>query len=420
MIYIYVMSIAALAVLEQPPNVSQVKSISVMRVASIDIVRALTMVLMIFVNDLGSLKNIPLWLEHVKPGVDGIGLADVVFPAFLFIVGLSLPFAMENRRKKGDSELQLVKHVLVRSFALLVMGVFLVNGETINEAATGMQSYVWYTLSCLSFIFIWNIYPKSANRYLVYTAKATGIITLIVLAFIYRGGEDGQLNRFAPQWWGILGLIGWSYLAAGLITVFSKNNFWVILGAWIFFCVLSMVNKAGYIPRESIFSFIPGAILGGTLAGLTMGGVLTAIIFRYFRKRNDNRTMTIVFVAFAALLIILSVITRPYWKLAKLGATPAWLFLCSAFTLLAFIAVYWIADVKGKARWFKPIRPAGTDTLLCYLIPYFVYAILSATNFHWPDPVITGGIGLVKSLLLALFCVFITGMLNKAGVRLKL
>ncbi len=151
-----------------------------------------------------------------------------------------------------------------------------------------------------------------------------------------------------------------------------------------------------------------------------MGGVLTATIFRYFRKQNDNRTMTIVFVAFAALLIILSVITRPYWKLAKLGATPAWLFLCSAFTLLAFTAVYWIADVKRKAGWFKIIRPAGADTLLCYLIPYFVYAIFKATNFHWPDPVITGGVGLMKSFLLALFCVFIAGQLSKAGVRLKL
>src|SRR6187401_2418035 len=90
----------------------------VQRITSIDILRALTMVLMIFVNDLWSLKNIPEWLEHVAPGVDGIGLADVVFPAFLFIVGLSLPFAVENRRKKGDSELQLVKHVLVRTIAL--------------------------------------------------------------------------------------------------------------------------------------------------------------------------------------------------------------------------------------------------------------------------------------------------------------
>src|SRR5262245_61737444 len=123
------------------PKPAQVKSIAGTRVVTIDIVRALTMVLMIFVNDLGTLKNIPLWLEHVAPGVDGIGLADVVFPAFLFIVGLSLPFAVESRRKKGDTEWQLVVHVLTRTIALLVMGVFLVNGETINEAATGLHSY---------------------------------------------------------------------------------------------------------------------------------------------------------------------------------------------------------------------------------------------------------------------------------------
>ena len=378
------------------------------------------MVLMIFVNDLGTLKNIPLWLEHVAPGVDGIGLADVVFPAFLFIVGLSLPFAVESRRKKGDTELQLVGHVLVRTIALLVMGVFLVNGETINETATGMRSFQYYSLCCFSFILIWNIYPKNANQFLAFAAKAVGIITLIVLAFIYRGGEGDEIRRFAPQWWGILGLIGWSYLVAGLVTVFSKNNFWAILGAWIFFCVLSMVNKAGYIPRDSFVSFIPGAILGGTLTGLTLGGVLTSIIFTYFKKRNENVKMTLLFVAFSALLIALSIITRPYWKLAKLGATPAWLFLCSAFTILAFVATYWIADVKRKANWFNFIRPAGTDTLLCYLIPYFLYAIISATHFHWPEVIITGGIGLLKSFLLALLCVFITGWLNKVGVRLKL
>ena len=406
--------------LEVTPAVTPAKSIPVTRVASIDIIRALTMVLMIFVNDLWSLKGIPAWLGHVPAGADGIGLADVVFPAFLFIVGLSLPFAVDNRRKKGDSELQLVMHVLVRTIALLVMGVFLVNGETINAAATGMPRYVYYSLSCLSFILIWNLYPKNANKYLVFAAKAAGIITLLVLAFMYRGGDDGQVTRFAPKWWGILGLIGWSYLAAALVTVVSKNNFWVILGGWVFFCVLSMVFKAGYIPRDSFISYIPNAILGGTLTGLAMGGVLTATLFKYFRKRNENIKMTLVFIGFAVLLIALSMITRPYWKLAKLGATPAWLFLCSAFTLLAFTAIYWIADVKRKANWFNIVRPAGTDTLLCYLIPYFLYAIISATKFHWPEAIVTGGVGLVKSFLLAMFCVFITGWLNKAGVKLKL
>jgi predicted acyltransferase len=404
--------------LEESTKITGVKTKSLQRVASIDILRALTMVLMIFVNDLGSLKGIPLWLEHVAPGVDGIGLADIVFPAFLFIVGLSLPYAIDNRRKKGDTEGQLVWHVITRTFALLVMGVYLVNGESVNPPAMGFPPGLWNPLCCISFILIWNVYPRNASKALVFTAKAIGIINLIILAYIYRGEENGVATTFAPKWWGILGLIGWSYLAGGLVTVFAKNRFPIVLGAWIFFAVLSMASKAGYVP--SSLNFIPNAIIGGTLAGLTMGGVLTTLIFRHFRQRNENVKMTLAFLGFAGLLIVLSVITRPYWKLAKLGATPAWLFLCSAFTILGLTVVYWLTDVKRKAHWFNFIKPAGTDTLLCYLIPYFLYSIFRAVHLHWPDAIITGGVGLLKSLCIALLCVFITGLLNKAGVKLKL
>ncbi len=406
--------------LEESVKISGAKTPSLQRIATIDILRALTMVLMIFVNDLGSLKGIPLWLEHVENGVDGIGLADVVFPAFLFIVGLSLPYAIDNRRKKGDTEWQLVLHVLTRTVALLVMGVFLVNGETINYEAMGFPPYLYNPLCCISFILIWNVYPKNASKALVFTAKTIGIINLIILAYLYRGEEHGVITTFAPKWWGILGLIGWSYLAAGLVTVFSKNNFIAVLSAWIFFALLSMGYKAGFVPRDSFINFIPNAILGGTLTGLAMGGVLTTLIFRYFRKKNDNVKLTLTLLGFAGLLIIFSVLTRPYWKLAKLGATPAWLFLCSAFTIIGFVVIYWISDVKRKANWFNFIRPAGTDTLLCYLIPYFLYAIFRAVHLHWPEFIITGGVGLLKSLGIALICVFITGRLNKAGVRLKL
>jgi hypothetical protein len=351
--------------------------------------------------------------------VDGIGLSDVVFPAFLFIVGLSIPYAIDSRRKKGDTEFELVKHAVARTIALLVMGVFLVNGETINAAAMGFPNYLWNPLCCLSFILIWNVYPKSAKRNLVITARAIGLVILIVLAIIYKGGEEGTI-RFAPHWWGILGLIGWAYFVSALITIFSKNNFYLIFFGWIFFCGVSMVSKAGIIPHNIITSNIPNAISGGTLAGLTMGGVLTSLIFQYYVRQKNNKALTIVLLAFSAILIALSIYTRPFWKLAKLGATPAWLFLCSAFTVLAFLTVYWIADVAQKAKWFNLIKPAGTDTLLCYLIPYFVYAIVKAAGFSLPEIFLTGGIGLLKSLLFALFCVVITGLLNRAGLKLKL
>lgn len=391
---------------------------TVQRITTIDILRALTMVLMIFVNDLWSLTNIPAWLGHVDQGVDGIGLADVVFPAFLFIVGLSIPYAIENRRMKGDSDFDLVRHVLWRTLALLVMGVFLVNGETINAGATGIPRYVWGPICCLCFILIWNIYPKNVNRFVIYALRGVAIVALLVLAFIYRGGSDDALQTFAPQWWGILGLIGWAYLASGLIAVFAKEKFHIIVGAWAFFGILSMVYHAALVPP--IFSFIPPAILGGTLAGLTMGGVLTATIFRFYRNRNDNKTLTLVLFAFAVVLIGLSLLTRPYWGLAKLGATPAWLFLCSAFTILAFLVIYWVADVYKKDSWFSIIKPAGIATLLCYLIPYFAYFTTRVLGISLPEFMLSGGVGLLKSFFFALLCVFITGGLIRAGVRMKI
>ena len=389
-----------------------------LHIASIDIVRALNMILMIFVNDLWSLKDIPAWLGHVERGVDGIGLADVVFPAFLFIVGLSLPYAINNRRKKGDTDWQLVKHVLVRSIALLVMGVFLVNGESINAEATGMVRPLWNSICCLCFILIWNTYPKTSNKIFINILRGAAVIVLICLAFLYRGGPDESIYTFSPQWWGILGLIGWAYLASGLVTVFARNNFYIVLSGWIFFALLSMVYHAGYVP--AFLNFIPGAILGGTLTGLTMGGVLTSMVFQYFRGKNDNKRLTIVLLLFSGALIILSILTRPYWGLAKLGATPAWLFLCSAFTILAFLVVYWIADVYKKENWFSIIRPAGTGTLLCYLIPYFAYAFTRLIGFHLPDIMLTGGVGLIKSFLFAILCAIITGGLIRLGIRLKL
>lgn len=398
------------------PTPASPKNRPLTHVGSIDVLRALTMVLMIFVNDLWSLKAIPGWLEHVPGGVDGIGLADVVFPAFLFIVGLSLPFAIQHRRGRGDSDGQIILHILSRTVALLVMGLWLVNGESINEAATGMKPVVWNMLCCGSFILIWNTYSKTAARPLVLLAKTIGWAVLLVLAVVYRGGD--ALDRFQPYWWGILGLIGWSYLVGALATLVARNRITVLGLIWLSFCVVSMVAKANLLPPA--VRLIPDAISGGTLAGLTLGGALTATLFRYWVERGQTKTMTIGFVLASLVLIGLSIYTRPIWGLAKLGATPAWLFLCSAFTLLAFTVLHWLVDVADKGSWFRAIQPAGTDTLLCYLMPYFAYALVVLIGLHLPDVLLTGGVGLLKSGLFALTCVWVTGGLNRLGIRVKL
>src|SRR5580658_10272206 len=80
------------------------------RLASIDIFRGLTMVVMIFVNDLDSVRGLPWWTHHAPAMVNVMTYVDMVFPFFLFAVGLSLPLAIKARLKKNPSELALWLH----------------------------------------------------------------------------------------------------------------------------------------------------------------------------------------------------------------------------------------------------------------------------------------------------------------------
>ena len=68
---------------------------------SIDIFRALTMVLMVAVNDVWTVLDTPKWILHTATMEDGMGLSDIVFPMFLFAMGMSVPYALENRYNKG-------------------------------------------------------------------------------------------------------------------------------------------------------------------------------------------------------------------------------------------------------------------------------------------------------------------------------
>jgi heparan-alpha-glucosaminide N-acetyltransferase len=387
------------------------------RIASIDILRALTMVLMIFVNDLWSLTNIPLWLLHTTATQDGMGLSDVIFPAFLFIVGMSIPFAINNRRKKGDSNGRIVLHILVRAAALLIMGLFLVNGENLNAAATGIPRLLYFTLCCASFILVWNAYPAAAKPAFVWAARAAGIITLLVLAFMMRGGE--QVVGFKTYWWGILGLIGWSYLVCSLIYTFLGSSLTAVIASWILMLCLSMASNAGMI-SFGLLSFIMDPLSNGSLPFLTMGGIVISLLYLHFKKQHAKLRMLALFAGIAALLLAAGFYTNRFWIIAKLGATPPWILLCSGITILAFMLIYRLADMNGKAHWFNPIKPAGTNTLLCYLIPYFSYAAVSFTGIHWPAFMLNGAVGLLKSFLFALLCVFIAGWLGKRGVQLKL
>ncbi len=66
------------------------------RLISLDAFRGFVILSMIWVNYLAGMPGIPYWLEHTSAHADGITLPDLVFPGFLFIVGIAIPLALHR------------------------------------------------------------------------------------------------------------------------------------------------------------------------------------------------------------------------------------------------------------------------------------------------------------------------------------
>ena len=154
------------------------------RLLSIDVFRAINMFFMIFVNDLSGVRNVPTWIDHVKGYEDGMHFADTIFPLFLFIAGLSIPMAIGRRISKGDSFASIAIYILLRSFALIVMGFFHVNMEEYNSASAVLPLGVWEFLLTLSFFLIWLDYPDTLAKAKKYALMGAGVVILIVLAVL--------------------------------------------------------------------------------------------------------------------------------------------------------------------------------------------------------------------------------------------
>jgi len=385
------------------------------RIASIDVFRAITMFLMIFVNDLWSIQDVPHWLEHAAADEDMLGFSDVIFPAFLFVMGMSIPLAIGGRLKKGESKMNILKHIIIRSFALLVMGLFTVNTEYGVADIAGLGKPVYIIIMLLAFFMIWNIYTKTEDlkkQNLFRGLKIFGWIILVVLALIYRNPQ-GEL--FQIRWWGILGLIGLTYLLCATIYLFANRKNVCLLIATLFFIMLCIAGSNHWLGAFS--GIIPG---DGCFHAFTMCGLMLSLLYN---SKNDkaslSKKMTISGIV-AILFIVAGFAAHSWWIISKIQATPTWLFFCTGISILAYMCVYWLADIQGKAGWFGLIKPAGTATLTCYLIPYLLYSFFMLINLRWSEFLITGYMGLVKCILFSFLTIGITALLNKGGVKLKI
>ncbi len=387
----------------------------VLRFKSIDIFRAITMLLMIYVNDLWTLTDIPQWLGHKAADIDGMGLADVVFPAFLFIVGLSIPWAIEARINRGESNIQVLKHIAERSVALLVMGVFMVNLENINASELPITKSYWQILMALAFFMIWNNYRgKVLGSIPPNIMKIAGVSILILLAVIYRGGSANDPQWMKPHWWGILGLIGWGYLVNALLYLGLRHRLgWMVLATLVFY----LLNINEFI---SPFEFDLQIVVSASNHVSVMTGMLVTIILINLRESGNMKYLIPSLVGLSLLLLIFGFATRPFWGISKILATPSWTAICAGISTACFVILHIFSDRMKITRWADIIAPAGNSTLTCYLMPYYAYALIALAGLQLPGLFLAGIAGLIKSLLFSLLIILITGWLGRLKISLKI
>lgn len=388
------------------------------RILSIDALRGITILVMIFVNELAGVSGIPAWMKHMPADADAMTFVDVVFPAFLFIVGMSIPFAINRRISKGDNFWQLQWHILWRSLGLLVLGLFMVNAEDgYNEAAMGMPIHAWSLLFYVCVILVWNVYSFS-QKWIVYVLKSIGIAGLIILALLYRGGEDGT-EHMQPHWWGILGLIGWAYLYSCIIYQLFKGNVYGIL-AMIAACVIFYAVARQPAVQHSAWKWMAGQSGHAAHVSIVLCGMLLSLIF-FDQGLNSTRQQRYWQAAgFTLILLVTGFFLRPYFKISKIHATPTWCLYSAAICCVLFCFLYWLIDIKHKSKWTNFFRPAAANPLLTYIIPFIIYALLHLMHVKLPDVLQTGITGLLWCIFYAVVVMGIAKGLNKAGIKLQL
>ncbi len=393
---------------------------SKIRIQSIDIMRGLTLFLMLFVNDLYT-PGVPKWLVHTDAKEDGMGLADWVFPGFLFIVGLSIPFAFMAREKIGQSGIQLLSHILFRTFSLLAIGVFMVNIEDYNADLTGVNKFLWTILVYLFIFLIWNKYPKGSKFTLGFKGlKYFGIIGLLLMAVLYRSGTPENVGWMSTSWWGILGLIGWGYLVSALTYLWLKDNIGAIAVVWAGFILLNILAQTSYTDFLNPVKPIFGVILDGNIPSIVLAGLLIGILLKKYK--SDYRQFLSFIIPIGLVCLAMAFILRNWFIISKIIGTPSWAMLCNGISILVFALLFYLLDIKKWQKWSVLFLPAGQNSLTTYLAPDILYYLIWGLNLNillykqaeMPWLAVSG------SVVWAFAMIGFAALLSRINIRLKL
>jgi predicted acyltransferase len=321
------------------------------------------------VSKLARLEAFAVQLEHVE--WEGLRVYDLIFPLFMFLSGVAVPYALGKKRERGDSRGGLLAGVWKRALILVLLGIAYNGGlqlkfETQRYASVLGQIGIAYGIAASIFL-ITSTWRARA----IWCGGILATIAGLQLLFPVPGHGAGVLTPDG------------------------------IVNAWLDRLLLPGRLHGGVFDPEGLLCTL-------SAAALTLGGVLTG---EHVKASGTPSYMTA-----ARLLVAGTSLLFAGWLCWKFGYPPiksAW---TTTFNLLAggiclwlFTAFHLFIDFRPQSKWSFPLEVIGMNSLTIYLaekivpplaISEFFFGGIARLCGEWQEVVLIAGMLLIEWLLL--------------------
>jgi predicted acyltransferase len=407
---------------EPPPHL--VEPIKAERLVSLDIFRGITIATMLLVNNPGSWSHVHAPLLHAD--WHGWTMTDLVFPFFLFIVGVAIPFSMAKRTAVGAmTRGQILAGIWARAVSLVLLGLLLAamprGGEDLPPGYNTLR-----VLRVLAELFCWVgfvalLFPWPWRRVSLFAPIAVALLFLALYWAILLANRQalsagigegfkfggGILTPWRMRFPGVLQRIGVCYGIAATIALFFGWRT-ILASAVLFMGIYSALMLAAPYPghetasltkednlarkidekvfgfdktggRNHNYSYPDNEGLISTLPAIAnvLLGILVGMRLRSEGRTPVERGASVLAwgVAVACLGIVLG-----WWLMPinKVIWTPSYTVLTVGLGMLGLGAAYYVADIKGRRAWALPFRIYGMNAILAFVLAGGVLARVSS------------------------------------------
>lgn len=318
---------------------------------ALDVLRGLCIVGMLLNMNPGSWERGYDWLTHAR--WEGGTLIDMVAPGFLFCIGVALPLSLQRRFAKGASRSELLKHVLVRSAVLVVLGFLLNLYPTFDFAHVRVPSVLSRIGLCYGIVATLVVLTAQADEPRVLKIRATllgGVAVLILISY-------------------------WLLLFAVPVPGFGAPRFDPV-GSWpavIDRALIGTNHMFPYWPVDGRVVFDPEGILSTWPACFNvLFGVIVGLGFSRWKLRQPALTAV---VAGAAMLLI-ALLLRGVCPIVKNIWTSTFALFSSGFALVVLGVLMPVSERSGVRQALFPARIFGENPLLAYILCWLIGPLL--------------------------------------------